>query len=631
MFYAPAQNRRKRWYHVLSIRKKLLWVPVVFCIFCLIVCISVLLVYTVRAGEYDMQQMAKSLPGSILYDHSNRVVTPLSNRNNAPITWNELPQHLIYAFIAREDDHFFEHNGVVYSALVRAVFHNLEAMGYKQGASTITMQLTRDVYELRGKTIDRKLLEIVLAQRIEKAYDKQTILCQYLSRIYFGQNCYGLREAAHLYFGKKVSELTLPESALLAGIVRAPSLYNPVRNPVLADKARHETLMRMLELGFITPEQMTAADTARIPTHPLGSPASTAANKNYPAMWANAELDTLEAVQNNRSQGLAALSYLRLPLQQYTERALASAVKAVEDPSASLPEDWNNLPGTEPNELQPKLFASAKRPDALRRDNAPDIKPGELRLQACTLIIDSRLNSRGNVLAVTCGRNAADSVNRWHTLVKPGRVAAPLVFCSACLPGGNASHIVAHSARVTGSRLGYELVHNFISSLKLAELPDKQHENNLYDGLFNVRMIDLARTLFSIQNMGLDYSFRLIDSLWSQGGHLIYTAKKTKGGEYIRREGAVAISHIPPFRYREGCPLVLHEELPDHHGQWTMVFNDRGVAVFVWMGVENNRGICETPHELQRPISQASLALARQLHTRARAELRTAETTGKQK
>lgn len=623
MFYTPSHNRRKHWYHVLSIEKKMLWMPVGFCLFALVAVVALLIIYAIRAMDYNMNLVGQSLPGNILYDQAGKVVTPLSSRDNAPITWADLPQELIDAFIAREDDHFFEHGGVVYSALLRSAFNNIAAMSYKQGASTITMQLTRHVFELRGKTLDRKLLEIVLAQRIENQYDKKTILCQYLSRIYFGQNCYGLREAARFYFGKAVRELTLPECAMLAGIVRAPSLYNPVRNPELADRARRETLLRMRDLGFITPEQYTEAQRAPIPTKPRGSIVSSTANQNYPAMWANAELDNLDVVQAERSQGMAVLSHLHLPLQQYLERALAAALRVVEAPAPKLPADWDNMPGAEPNELQPKLFATAERPSGLRTNAQGKLRPGELRLQACALAIDSRLNHRGHILAIAGGRSAADAQNRWLTSVEPGRVAAPLVFCSACLPGGNSHHIVAHSARVTGSRLGYDAVHSFIAGLKLGELPDKQHENDLYDGLFPVRMIDLARTLFSLQNMGQGYDLRLINSIWSHGQHLIYTADLTKRAEYIRRESAVAVSHLPPFHYREGTPIVLNEELPGNKGQWSMVCNDRGVAVFVWMGVEDASGhTCETPSQLRKLISQASLALARQLHTHARNLLR---------
>ncbi len=621
MFFSPSQNRRKHWYHILRIEKRLLWIPAVFVAVGFVVCLVLLFIYALRAREFDMNQVAQSLPSSMLYDRANRPVSPLGRKNNAPVSWEELPHHLVNAFLAREDEHFFEHNGVVYSALARSVLRNLWSMSYKEGASTITMQLTRHVFELSGKTLDRKMLEIMLAQRVEKAYDKKSILCQYLSRIYFGQNCYGLRDAARFFFDKDVRELDLAESAMLAGIVRAPSLFNPVRNPKYATAARRETLSRMLELGMISMDDFEAANQVPVPRKQRGIISDSAAARNYPALWVNAELDSLEVEEEERSHGLAVVSHLILPLQQYAERSLATVIRAVENPKAPLPASWAKEPGAEPGELQAKLFTGTKRPAGLRS------RPGQLgadecRVQACLLVVDSRLNHRGNILAVTCGRSAADPANHWLSEIRPGRAAAPLIFCSACLPGSQDNHIVAHSARVTGSGLGYDVVYHFLSALNLGKLPDREHENDLYDGLFPMRKIDLARTLFDIQNMGQDYELKLISAVWSQGHHLIYSAGNKKASEYIRREGAVAVSHLPPFRYREGVPTILNEDLPADSGHWTMVFNERGVAVFVWMGLEMGSAAEPPSPEFRRLMAQASLALARRLHSRARKELR---------
>ncbi len=626
MFFSSTQNRPKHWYHILSINKRLLWIPAALIVVVLVVFLVLLTVYTLRAREFDMNRVAQSLPSSMLYDCQNRLVTPLSRRDNSPVTWDELPPHLINAFLAREDEHFFEHGGVVYSALLRSLMRNIAAMSYKEGASTITMQLTRHVFELRGKTLDRKMLEIMLAQRVEKAYNKRNILCQYLSRIYFGQNCYGLREAARFFFGKDVHELDIAESAMLAGIVRAPSLFNPIRSQKKAIVARRETLLRMLELGMISQDIFETADKSPIPQNQQGHISTSTANRNYPAMWANDELDSLDIEEEERSHGLAVVSYLNLPLQQYAERSLATIIKAIENPDSPLPASWAKESGAAPLDLQTKLFATTKRPSGLR-SRAGRLRAEECRVQACLLVVDSRLNHRGNILAITCGRSASDSVNRWLTEVQPGRTIAPLIFCSACLPGEHESYIVAHSARMTGSRLGYDVVYNFLSDLKLGNLPDREHENDLYDGLFPMRKIDLARTLFDLQNMGQDYDLRLISAIWSQGHHLIYAGEGKKPGEYIRREGAVAVSHLPPFRYREGTPTVLHEELPADGGQWSMVFNDRGVAVFVWLGLERGSSAPPPSPAFRRLMAQASLILARRLHSRARTELRARSTT----
>lgn len=628
MFYSQSRNRHKHWYHLLSVGHKKLWALAIVCAFVLVACLIFLVMYSIRAVSYDIQLVGSGLPGSVLYDSQHHVVSSLTEREDAPVSWEELPEHLIQAFLAREDAHFFKHRGVVYSALARSVLRNVLAMRYKQGASTITMQLTRHVFELQGKTLDRKLLEIMLAQRVENNYDKRTILCQYLSRIYFGQNCYGIREAARFYFNKSVKDLSLEESALLAGIVCAPSLYNPKRNLELARKARNETLQRMLSLEMISPEQCEQAEAAPISLNTPSASGNKESKNSYPAMWANAELDALPIDQEERGQGLSVVGYLHLPLQQYMEDAVKRALAAVED-STAFPEVWRDAPSptaaASPEQI--RCFSSARRPAWLRPAGAA-LKPGQATLQCCALIIDSRLNRRGEVLAVVAGRDASDGENRWLSTVQPGRAAASLVFCGACLPGGNAHHIVAHSARVTGARLGYGVVRSFFDSLALeTPLPDKAHENDLYDGLFPMRKIDLARLLFDLQNMGQGYKLNIISSVWSHGRRLLYAAENEKAPEYIRRESAVAVSHLPPFQYREGAPTVLHEELPANGGQWSMVFNDRGVAVFVWMGIESPGDTPPATPDLRKLISHASILLARELHAEARRQLRAASST----
>ena len=616
MFYSSAKNRHKHWYHKLSVGHKKLWALGIFLAFLLVAALCFLLVYSLRAAAYDISLVGKNTRASMLYDSQRRAVAALSDHESSPVTWDELPKHLIQAFVAREDSHFFDHSGVVYSSFVRSLMRNLASMRYKQGGSTITMQLTRHVFELQGKTLDRKLLEIALTQRVENNYSKQEIMCQYLSRIYFGQSCYGLRDAASYYFGKAVRDLTLEESAVLAGLVRAPSLYNPVRDIDRAKKVRDETLQRMEELQMITPEQLARLRDTPVQLVDRSAPLMPVIAGSYPALWASNELESLPDVQEEQGLGQSVVSHLNSGIQRHTEQAVQQALRAVETANSPLPDTWKKENDPAATAALEQTFKSAKRPTWL--------KP-EKQLQCCALVVDSRLNKRGNVLAVVCGRNADDHIDRWQEQVQPGRTLAPLIFCCACLPGERTHHIVAKSAEVTGMRLGYGVVHAFLESLALCpDLPDARHETDLYNGLFPVRRIDLARALFDLQNMGKGYKLNLVASVWSRGQRLLYAQDPNPPPEYIRRESAVAVSHLPPFIYREGEPLVLHEELPNDGGQWIMVFNDKGVAVFVWMGVE--KGAEPTPPELRKLISQAALLLAKDLHTRARQELRAAAT-----
>ena len=621
MFYSQTKNRHKRWYHILRVGHRKLWAIGIAAAALLVACLAVLVVYSVRAAAYDIKLVGKSLHGSALYDSQQRLLDMLTAHEDAPVAWDELPEHLINAFVAREDSHFFDHGGVVYSSFVRSLLRNVSAMRYAQGGSTITMQLTRHVFELQGKTLDRKLLEIALTQRVESNYDKRTILCQYLSRIYFGQSCYGLREAASYYFGKQVSELSLAESAMLAGVVRAPSLYNPKRSLETAHKVRRETLQRMLELEMISQEQYDQADATPIELAPPHSQLSSGtAGTTSPAMWANAELETLPEVQDEPGQGMSVVSTINIGLQRYLEEAVKNTLAAVENSPGVMPETWRQIEGAE---ALADIFAKSRRPEWLRPPGAT-LKPGEGRLQCCAMIIDSRRNHRGELLAVVSARDTARQTDLWQGRVKPGRTIAPLVFCCACLPGGNSHYIVSKSAEVTASRLGYGVVRSFFDSLKLdAELPDQEHENDLYNGLFLMKRVELARVLFDLQNMGKGYGLRLISTVWSQGQRLLYKYEPDEAPEYIRRESAVAVAHLPPFNYREGSPTILHEKLPEDGGYWCMVFNDRGVAVILWLGLEGEQ-LPPIPRDLHTLMSHASLLMAKDLHTTTRRELRTA-------
>ncbi|MDQ7989086.1 MAG: penicillin-binding protein 1A [Candidatus Dactylopiibacterium sp.] len=170
----------------------------------------------------------------------------------------ELPDLLKHAILAAEDDRFFEHAGVDVAGLVRATALNLVGSS-RQGGSTITMQVARNFYLSREKTISRKLYEILLSLKIEHSLTKNQILEVYVNQIYLGQRAYGFASAARTYYGKSLPELSTAEAAMLAGLPKAPSKYNPVVNPARATARQAYVLRRMAELGFITQAQYDEA------------------------------------------------------------------------------------------------------------------------------------------------------------------------------------------------------------------------------------------------------------------------------------------------------------------------------------------------------------------------------------
>jgi len=171
----------------------------------------------------------------------------------------EIPDNLKYALIATEDKNFYKHRGFDLFALFRSMFCNIRSNRYSQGASTITQQLARILFLSNEKTMDRKVKELVISHRIEKSLTKDEILAFYLSTVYLGEGAYGAAAAADVYFGKTLDQLTLAESALIAGLPQAPSVYSPYKRPDLALKRRAIVLKRMRKMGFITKEQYKQA------------------------------------------------------------------------------------------------------------------------------------------------------------------------------------------------------------------------------------------------------------------------------------------------------------------------------------------------------------------------------------
>lgn len=196
-------------------------------------------------------------------DRAGRPIGEFYEERRHVVRLEDLPPHVVSAFIAAEDDTFFEHSGIDYASIVRAAWSNLRAGGeIRQGASTITQQLVKSMLLSPERTWRRKVREMLLARRMEQHFSKEQILHLYLNQIYFGSGAYGVAEAARTYFGKDVGAIGVGEAALIAGLPKAPSRFSPLQNPDRAERRRQYVLERMLEEGSIDEATYEAAAAA---------------------------------------------------------------------------------------------------------------------------------------------------------------------------------------------------------------------------------------------------------------------------------------------------------------------------------------------------------------------------------
>jgi penicillin-binding protein 1A len=196
---------------------------------------------------------------SYVYDGAGNEIAVYEVENSQPIALGDVPQHVIDAFLAVEDREFYVHHGVNVRSLMRATLSNFASEGPVQGASTITMQVVKNDYMAGFPRDGRyKLLQITYAVRLEKQKTKDEILERYLNTVFFGQNSYGIAAAAESYFGKRVADLTFIEAAFLAGLVQAPSSYDPINNPERSRARFTQVLGRLVDEELLTETQRDA-------------------------------------------------------------------------------------------------------------------------------------------------------------------------------------------------------------------------------------------------------------------------------------------------------------------------------------------------------------------------------------
>ena len=228
---------------------------------------------------------------------------------------HEIPEHTKHAFVDTEDRRFYKHGGFDIKRIARAALNNLKAGGFKEGASTISQQLIKNTHLSQEKTVKRKLREWKLTRALEKKYSKAEILEKYLNTIYFGHSCFGIKSASEFYFGKSPANLSLADSAILAGLVKSPNNYSPFKNPERCAKRKESVLNAMLRNGHITAEEKAEAI-----NEPLPVPLYTEQNAGY----MNFVFDELGAIAEERGftvgGNIEILTYLDQDLQAELEK-----------------------------------------------------------------------------------------------------------------------------------------------------------------------------------------------------------------------------------------------------------------------------------------------------------------------
>ncbi|MFW2385964.1 MAG: transglycosylase domain-containing protein [Akkermansiaceae bacterium] len=381
------------------------------------------------ATTYDLSEVEK-MParteildrnGEILRNSKGQEIGFLHGKNRHLVNYDEVSHYFIDALISREDARFHDHGGVDLRGVARSIYRAI-TRGKGEGASTITMQLSRNSFTLKKpgdgklKSLHRKALEIALSYRIESNFSKEEILQHYMNRIFWGGSIMGIESASRTYFGKSAHQLDLSESALLAGIIRAPNAFSPLRDPEAAKKERDTVLGRMVHYGRL--DQEDADDAMNAPLN-IPSASERIIQGSYALDAIRRDLEEILERESIKDGGLIIRTTLDPNIQEATERSIEKRLRQVEA-----------IPG----------YRHQKRAQ-WNQQGDPQY------LQGAAVVID---NTSGGVLAIVGGRDAAESqFNRALQSHRPiGSLFKPFVFLAA-LENGFGIHQQVSDARIT--------------------------------------------------------------------------------------------------------------------------------------------------------------------------------------
>ncbi len=512
--------------------------------------LGVVFFYFILASRFDLDEVAKLPRATVYHDRSGKELEAPGESGRRVVERGEIPDFMVKALAAREDARFFEHGGVDVKGLARATVRNVKDGDFTQGASTLTMQLARNTYEMRAKSLHRKALEIALTLRIESRYSKDEILTNYLNRIYYGAGAYGVEQAARTYFGKTTSQLHPGECAMIVGIIRGPHLFSPLRNFDGAMEQRDQTLARMVAAGFITKER---ADDVKSLEIRLVKESQTGRRPSYALRQVRWELEKIMERENLTLGGIHVHTTLDIGWQTRLESELARAVANLE-----AEKGWPH----------PKIGAHEAGDEA-----------EYVQFAAVTTETKS-----GAVLALIGGRDFADSrYDRSRSKRDLGSAFEPFVAAAAAERG---KLVFTGKPVQTGRQIGPLEVERLAKRCGISG-PFLSTED-LFRGAVAATPMEMSVGLATLGNKGKKPKPHFISRIEDSEGNVVYRAKTLADralGEQAAREAVAVLQSRSGTRCFTGAT-------GSERDAWTLRLGPSG-STAIWIGFDEPKKIAD--------------------------------------
>jgi penicillin-binding protein 1A len=528
-------------------------IVVVLAVFMTVFVSSILFDLQAQANALDLNHLEQMESASVILDRNGKIFGQIYVENRETVPYEKLPPDLVNAVVAVEDAKFYEHHGYDSLGIIRAAVKNLTAGHVRQGGSTITQQLARNSFSLKERTYRRKLLEILLAKRIEDHFGKQKIIELYLNRIYFGGGMYGAEAAARGYFGKSAREMTLAECATLAGLIKSPNRLSPWNDRGNSREARDFALDRMRDLGFISREQCAAARAQQI----VVGNRQNAQGQTYAVDYIRQQVIAAVGWDRAINEGYRIHTTIDVNVQRVAEDALKTHLQEVEQHPDYSHQTYADYAA---------LFRKAKANGTMSEQPAPEY------LQGAVIGLD---NATGDILALVGGRDFEH--NQYDRALQARRPAGtamlPFVYAAAFEKGMYPGSVVEDTpldnrAVMIGGTTGI-----------LGEWGPEDADNR-YEGQMTARQALAGSKNGATVRVGMDASVEAVLKLCSAAGiHSPlrpYPATFLGSSEVTLAELALGYTIFPNGGWRSSTPHIL-ERIEEKDG--TLVWDGKQQSV----------------------------------------------------
>jgi 1A family penicillin-binding protein len=489
-----------------------------------------------QAAVFDLNKLDQMESASVILDRNGKIFGQIYVENRETIPYDQIPRDLVNAVVAVEDSRFYQHHGYALSGIARATLKNLVAGHVRQGASTITQQLARNSFALKGKTYRRKLIEIFLARRIEDNLNKQKIMELYLNRIYFGAGLYGAEAAARGYFGKHAREMSLEECATLAGLIKSPNRLSPWTDKGASRDARNYALTRMRDQGFIDNARCTAAQGQDLVT----GNRQNAQGQNYAVDYIRQQVINAVGWDRAMNEGFRIHTTIDGDLQKIAEESLRKSLDSAEQHAGYDHQTYAEYAAR---------FKQAKAGGNASALPAPDY------LQGAVIALD---NETGGILALVGGRDFEhNQYDRALQAKRPaGTAMLPFVYAAAFEQGMYPGSLVEDSpldnrAVMIGGTTGI-----------LGEW-GPESAGNRYEGPMTARQALVksknGATIRIGMDAGLDNVLQLCRTAGIRSNLRPYPATLLGSSEVTLAELALAYTIFPNGGWRATAPHILEK------------------------------------------------------------------------